>query len=145
MRVLDLQQVHHLDPVRVGPERRGDLVGCEQAALARHPMEGDAGQDRRRGNLGGGHVGSGLGGDEVAGASEHVDGDLVGHGSRGDVDRALFAGDLGAAVLEPIHRGVVPVPVVADLGLCHGPAHRRRGLGHGVRAEVDRACHPARV
>ncbi|RPJ12560.1 MAG: GNAT family N-acetyltransferase [Actinobacteria bacterium] len=48
--------------------------------------------------------------------------------------------------METIHGGVVPEPVVADLGLGHRSPHGSRGLGHGVRTQVDaEALHRNRV
>ena len=63
--------------------------------------------------------------------------DLVGHGAGRDVERGLLAGELGGALLQPVHGRVVAVPVVADLGVGHRPAHGGRRRGDGVRTEVD--------
>src|SRR5206468_2356603 len=55
-----------------------------------------------------------------------------------DIHRRLFADDLGGAALEAVHRRVLAVLVVADLGVGHRAAHRRRGQREGVTAELDR-------
>jgi hypothetical protein len=41
-------------------------------------------------------------------------------------------------LLEPAHRRIVAVEIVADLGFRHGSAHRRRRSRHGIAAQVDR-------
>ena len=57
----------------------------------------------------------------------------------------LLAGQLGGALLERDDGGVVAEDVVADLGLGHRAAHRRRGLGDGVGAKVDEVGHGRRA
>src|SRR5439155_3803096 len=44
-------------------------------------------------------------------------------------------------VLQAVHRGIVAVPVVADLGRGYGPAHGLGWPGHGVGSEVDGGRH----
>ena len=43
------------------------------------------------------------------------------------------------------HGRVLPVVVVTDLGLGHGSAHRGRGAGDGVAAQVDHVGHALRL
>ena len=64
-------------------------------------------------------------------------GDEVAHRPGGDEQAGLLAEQLGGAFLEGVDGRVVAEDVVADLGLGHRPAHRRRGLGDGVAAQVD--------
>ena len=58
------------------------------------------------------------------------------HAAR-DVERRFLPDALGRALLEPVHRGVLAVLVVADLGLGHGPAHRRRRQRERIAAQLD--------
>src|SRR5207245_9311490 len=44
-------------------------------------------------------------------------------------------------VLQQVHRGVVPIPVVADLGCGHRRTHGLGRLGDGVRSKVDGTSH----
>ena len=52
-------------------------------------------------------------------------GDEVAHRAAGDEQAGLLAGQLGGALLERDDGRVVAEDVVADLGVGHGPAHRR--------------------
>ncbi len=62
--------------------------------------------------------------------------DLVPHRAGRDEEGRLEAEDLGRPLLEASDRRVLAVDVVADLGLGHGAAHRRRRLRDGVGTEV---------
>ena len=78
----------------------------------------------------------------VAGPGVHANGNLIGHGSRGNIDGRFLAQKLGRAGLEHLDRRVVAEDVVANLGLGHGPAHCRRWPCHGVRSQVNgRSIH----
>ena len=81
---------------------------------------------------------------QAPGRAQDAQGHLVGHGPRRDVHRRGLAHALGVGLLELVDGGVVPVAVVAHLGLGHGPAHLGRGPGDGVAAEVDEARPPGR-
>ena len=70
--------------------------------------------------------------------------DEVAHRPRRDEEARLLAEQLGGAFLEGVDRRVVAEDVVADLGLGHRAAHRRRGLRDGVAAQVDQG-HGRRV
>ena len=70
--------------------------------------------------------------------------DEVAHRPRGDEEARFLAEQLGGAFLERVDGRVVAEDVVADLGLGHRPAHRRRGLGDGVAPQVDQR-HGRRV
>ena len=77
-------------------------------------------------------------GDRLLAAAEvrHL-GDEVAHRARGDEQAGLLAEQLGGPLLERVDGGVVPEDVVADLGVGHRPAHRRRRVGDRVAAQVD--------
>ena len=64
-------------------------------------------------------------------------GDEVAHRAARHEQPGLLAEQLGRALLEGVDRRVVAEDVVADLGIGHRPAHRGRGEGDGVAAEVD--------
>src|SRR5690606_33093918 len=68
----------------------------------------------------------------------HGQRDLVAHRARGHEQRSLEAGHLGDRGFQPVDGGVLPVDVVAHLGLGHRTAHLRRGPGDRVAAEVHR-------
>ena len=59
-----------------------------------------------------------------------------------DVHAAFLADDLGGALLESVDGRVLAVLVVADLGVGHRLAHRRRRQGEGVAAELDDPHNP---
>ena len=73
----------------------------------------------------------------VAAPAVGEDRDQVAHRAGGDVAGGLLAQHLGGALLEPLDGGVLAVLVVADLGLGHRRAHRRRRPGEGVAAELE--------
>ena len=79
------------------------------------------------------------------GRGQHPDGDLVGHDARGHEQRGRLADPRREGLLERPHRRILAVVVVADLGLGHGAAHRRRGPGDGVAAQVDHVGHAVRL
>ncbi len=111
-------------PVRnVMPDRTADVISSVLATCA---------PDRR--------------GHQMAGPV-HVqpDADLVGHRAGRHVERGLLAGDLGGALLQPVDGRIVAEPVVADLGVGHGPAHGGGGRGDGVRTEIDAVGSHSRV
>ena len=79
------------------------------------------------------------GDDEATGPAQDPEGDLVGHDPGGHEEGGRLAHPLGVGLFQGVDRGVFAVLVVAHLGLGHGPAHLRRGLGDGVAAEIDEA------
>ena len=68
--------------------------------------------------------------------------DRVAHRAAGEVDRRLVAEQLGDPLAQRDDRGVVVLLLVADLGLGHRLAHRRRRAGLGVGVEVDHDAGP---
>ena len=84
--------------------------------------------------------------DLVAGARLRRDGELVAHRAARHEERRLLARDARHLLLEGVHGRVVAEDVVAHLGAGHGLAHRGRGAGDGVAAQVDhrRATLPRR-
>ena len=139
MRVLERQEVDDVDLVRIGLERLRDDVGRELSPrrrpdlVRRHSREGSRGR-----RLHPRDVRLCLARHPVTAPHERVHGDLVRHRPAGDEDRGLLAGELCRAVLQAVHRGVVAVPVVTDLGVRHGAAHRLGRLRDGVGAKIDR-------
>src|SRR5690606_21722882 len=77
-----------------------DLLGSEDAALARQHPGLDAPEGRHGTALVGDHVGTGLADRLLAGTRQRADGDLVGHGSAGDEDGDLLAEEIRHALLE---------------------------------------------
>jgi hypothetical protein len=76
-------------------------------------------------------------------AAEDPEGELVGHGPRGDEHGGVLAHERRVALLEGTHRRVLPVRVVADVGGGHRPAHGVGRAGERVGAEVyDAVGHP---
>ena len=137
-RVLEAEQALEgvVDVGRVAQPHR-DRVDVEHAVLAGQEPGLDAGERRGAALLVDDDVGQLVHEDLVAGPCVGADRDLVSHRPRRDVDGRLLAehpGDLG---LELDHGRVVAPDVVADLGLGHGLAHRRRRPGDGVGAKVD--------
>ena len=80
-----------------------------------------------------------LGEQLVARLGEDPARDLVRHRRRRQVDRLLLAEQLGGAPLELEHGRVLALLLVADLGVRHRRAHRRRRLRRGIGAEIDHA------
>ena len=66
----------------------------------------------------------------------------IGLGAAGDEQARLEAKPLRAFAFELVDRWIFAVDVVAYLGLGHRGAHGRRGLGDGVRAQIDGQCGP---
>ncbi len=58
-------------------------------------------------------------------------------GARRHEQGRFFAGERGQAVLQSVHRRVVPKHIVTHGGRGHGLAHGGRGLGHGITAQVN--------
>ena len=126
--------------VRVGRVAEGGVdVGRVDRAVRPVLERADArpDDDRVAGRLVDDHVVLAAG-DRLLAAREvgHL-GDEVAHRPRGDEQAGFLAEQLGGAFLEGVDRRVVAEDVVADLGLGHRPAHRRRGVGDGVAAQVD--------
>ena len=63
--------------------------------------------------------------------------DDVAHRPGGDEQPGLLAEKLGRPFLEGVDRRIVAEDVVADLGLRHRPAHRRRRVRDRVATQVD--------
>ena len=55
----------------------------------------------------------------------------------------LLAHQLRRHLLQAVHRGVLPVHVVPQLRLHHGPPHGRRWLGNRIASQVYRAHGPS--
>ncbi len=69
----------------------------------------------------------------------------VAHRARGDEEAGLLPEQRGRALLERIDGRVVAEDVVTDLRLRHRATHRGRGVGDGVRAQVDPVHGLARI
>ena len=65
--------------------------------------------------------------------------DLVRHRARRHVERGLLAEQLGDALLQRVHRRVLAVDVVADVGVGHRLAHRGEGWSR-YRSGGRRSC-----
>ena len=65
------------------------------------------------------------------------DGDLVGHGAGWHEQGGFLAEQLGDALFQTIHRGVVVKDIVADNGGVHGRTHGRRRPGHSIASHID--------
>ena len=126
--------------VRVGRVAEGvlELVQVEGAVgvLAHLPDRGPD-DDGMAGLLVFDDVGAGPGDRLLAAAQVAQLRDEVAHRAAGDEEGRLLAEQLGRPLLEGVDGGVVAEDVVAELGLVHGLAHGRRGVGDGVAAEVD--------
>jgi hypothetical protein len=64
-------------------------------------------------------------------------GNLVSHGSGRHEDSGLAPEYLGRACLQPIHRRVLAINIIADLCLCHGAPHGGCRPGNGIAAQID--------
>ena len=73
----------------------------------------------------------------VAGLRQALDRELVSHRAARHEQCALLAAQPGDPVLELVNGGIVVEHVVADDGLGDRAAHRGRGTGDGVGAQVD--------
>ena len=84
-------------------------------------------------------VGVGSEADDVLVAALAVaeQGDQVGLGARGGKHRRLLAGQLCRELLQGIHRWVLAVDIVPQLGGLHGLAHGGSRAGNGVAAQVN--------
>ena len=69
------------------------------------------------------------------------DGNLVGHGPRGDEERGRLADASANASSSARTVGILPVVVVAHLGVGHGAAHGRCRPGDRVTAQIDQVGH----
>jgi hypothetical protein len=117
--------------------RPRQIAGIEGPVVVGDRQPGDACVQRAGPRLVQHHVLAGAGDHGVPRTGQDAQGDLVGHGARGNEECRLLPGELGEHLLEAVDGGILPVLVVADLGLGHGPAHPRRGPGDGVGAQVD--------
>ena len=76
----------------------------------------------------------------IAPAAMRHQGGQIALSSRGEKQRALESEPLGHAALQPIHRRIVAIHIVAHVGRRHGCAHGRRRARHGVAAKIDAAA-----
>ena len=76
--------------------------------------------------------------DLVARAAVHRERHLIAHGAGGQEQGRLLAEQRRDHLLEPVHRRVLELLLVAHLGLAHEAAHGGRRTGDGVAAKVDR-------
>ena len=138
--VLDLDG-HRRDLVGPGVrvDQLGDGAGRQQAALRLPGAEGDAGEHGGRTQFGAGDVGQAVADDLLARSHQQAQAELVGHRPGRAVEARLEPEQLGDLGLERVEFRVLAVDVVADLGLRHGLAHRRRRSRDRVAAEVDRS------
>ena len=74
--------------------------------------------------------------DCVAGAGQHAQRDLIGHGAGRDEQRRFVPRQIGEGLLEQVDRWVLAVLIITDLRFRHGPAHLRRRSGYGVGPQV---------
>ena len=79
--------------------------------------------------------------DDVAGAGEHAQRDLVGHDARRDEHGRGLPDPLGVGGLELVHGRILAVAVVADFGLGHRAPHRAGRPRDRVTAKVHDARH----
>src|SRR3954468_6683401 len=71
------------------------------------------------------------------GAGMEVQGDLIAHRAGGDEDRRLHTHGRRGLLLQAIDGRILAEDVVPHLGLGHGPAHLRVGLGHRIGTQID--------
>ena len=129
---------------KYGPGVRGDQLreplDVDQAALARPGAEGDAGERRRRAEFGPGDVRHPVADDLFARAARAAAGRAGCPSSRSArTAPASKPNSSATSASSALTRRVVAVDVVADLGLGHRLAHRRRRPGDGVAAQIDRS------
>ena len=122
-----------------------DVVGLQHAVAVVDLDELDPGVHGGGAVLVGHHVLAASGHHGGARRGEQPDGDLVAHDARRDEEGRRLAHPLREQLLECPHRRVLAIVVVADLGVRHGSAHRRRGPGDGVAAQVDHVGHALRL
>jgi len=117
--------------------RRTDLLGRKPSPEAGEPARLEPGVHRGAAELGD-HDVRGLLDDQLGPAlAEDHERYLVREGRRREVHRLRLPEERGGGALEREHGRVLAPLLVADLGLRHRLAHRRRRPGRGVRAEVD--------
>ena len=75
----------------------------------------------------------------IARTAEDVQRDLIGHRRGRKKNRLLVAEKLRPSTLEVVDGRVLALLLVADRGVGDRLAHRLRGLGQGIGAEID---HP---
>jgi hypothetical protein len=141
-RVLEREQAGAREVRVVGLDRGLDLREIERAVGAvGERLRLDAPEHRTAARLVA--VGVGLLADDVlvaALAMAHQRGEVRLRPGR-EEQRGLEAEELRRALLELVHGRIVAEHVVADRGGRHRRAHRGRGLGYGVAAQVDDLGH----
>jgi hypothetical protein len=73
----------------------------------------------------------------VAGPSERAQRNLVRHGAARQPERGFFSQQPGDALLQRVHRRIVTVLVITDVGCSDRRSHRRGWTGDRIRAQVD--------
>ena len=81
-----------------------------------------------------------LGDEDVAGPAVELQGDLVRHRRRREENGPVLAEQLRDALLQLVHRRVLPHLLVADDGGSDGGAHAGCRAGDGVGAKIDHGC-----
>ena len=127
------------------PARPSHVVGVHHAVGVVDGVELDAGVLRRRAVLVRDHVLAAPGDDGRAGRAQDAQGHLVRHHAGGDEERGRLPDPRREGLLERPDGRILPVVVVAHLGLGHGAPHGGRGPGDGVAAQVDGAGHAVRL
>ncbi len=125
-----------MDVVR-GIDGPRHLLGGDDAPLALHRPEGEAGEDRARPSLVAVDVGQPVADHLVAGGGQEPQANLVGHGAAGGEEGCLLAQEVGHLLLEGVDGGVLAANVVAHLGPVHGLAHGGGGPGDRVGTQID--------
>jgi hypothetical protein len=136
VRVLDGDERRGGEVLLVGMEILANLVGVEDAVRTDR-LDLDAG--KRRGGARFVLQDVTVPGSEhhVARPCQRVDRRLVRHRARGKEEGRLLSQQLGSALLEPVHRRVFAVDVIADLGRHHRFPHGRGRSGDRVAAQID--------
>ena len=120
------------------------VLGAEEAAAARDPLDHEARVERRPADLVADDVRELLGDDLLARLGEELERDLVRHRRGGQEDGRLVAEQRGGALLEAVDARVLAALLVPDLGFGDRPPHAVGGKGGGVGAKVDHAADATR-
>ena len=118
-------------------KRLAKRIGGKLSIGARERDDLESTQRGMRAAFAGDDMGGLVGEDLVAGAAMHQRRRDVAHGAGRHEHRRLLAEQFGHALAQRVHGRIVADLFVADIGPCHGFAHRLGRAGLRVRQQID--------
>jgi len=137
--VFDREQLRSGILVAVGPDRLGQLLHGNQAALADERPRLSSPKRRDAASLIVNDMAAGFGDHLVARSTKQSNRNLVGLGAGSDEKARRMTQKFGGAFLQPAHRGIFAVGIIANRRFGHRPAHPGAGLSNGIGSKIEQS------